>query len=117
MNALDVYVLSSSSEGFSLTSVQAMACGRPVVATRSGGPEEIVLNGETGMLVPTRSPDTLADALHELATSPAKREAFGRAGRQRALDCFSIDSMIAGYTSQYSQCLQRRKESAWQLSS
>ena len=51
--AMDVYALTSTTEGFSLTTVQAMACATPVVATRCGGPEEIVDDGETGILVRT----------------------------------------------------------------
>jgi glycosyltransferase involved in cell wall biosynthesis len=105
MNALDIYVLSSASEGFSLTTVQAMACGLPVVATRCGGPEEIVVPGETGYLVPTASPADLAEAVDVLAMDDERRSLFGRAGRARALREFSIDSMIGGYAQLYEECV------------
>ena len=60
LNGLDVFVLSSVSEGFSLATVQAMACGIPVVATRSGGPEEIVSDGFNGILVDVQDKSQLA---------------------------------------------------------
>jgi glycosyltransferase involved in cell wall biosynthesis len=105
MNALDIYVLSSASEGFSLTTVQAMACGLPVVATRCGGPEEIVMPNETGYLVPAGRPEDLAEAVHVLAMDEERRSLFGRAGRARALREFSIDSMIGGYAQLYEECV------------
>src|SRR5690606_25498155 len=60
MAAFDVLAISSKSEGFSLAAVQAMAAGTPVVATRSGGPEEILTDGVDGILVERRSPEALA---------------------------------------------------------
>ncbi len=105
MNALDVYVLSSTSEGFSLTTVQAMASGRAVVATRCGGPEEIVVDGETGRLVPPRAPADLAGAIHQLAIDKSLRTRFGLAGRERAVRQFSIEAMVRGYSDLYDECL------------
>jgi len=105
MNALDVYVLSSVSEGFSLTTVQAMACETPVVATRCGGPEEIVVDGHTGLLVPPRDPNALAAAIDELSSNEPKRAAMREAGRARAERNFSIASMIASYGQLYAECL------------
>lgn len=108
MNALDVYVLSSSSEGFSLTTVQAMASGVPVVATRCGGPEEIVRDGETGVLVAPRDAHALACAVDRLATDPVLRVTFAANSRARAVAEFSTDKMIAGYAHLYDQCLGSR---------
>jgi glycosyltransferase involved in cell wall biosynthesis len=101
MNALDVYVLSSSAEGFSLTTVQAMASGVPVVATRCGGPEEIVEDGRTGYLVPPRTPAALAEAVRRVAESDTTRDEFASRGRERAVRDFSIASMIRGYETLY----------------
>ncbi len=70
---IDIYVLSSVTEGFSLTCLEAMACGKPVVATRCGGPEEIVIDGETGFLVDTNNPDELANAVLELINDKGLR--------------------------------------------
>ncbi len=102
-NALDVYVLSSSTEGFSLTTVQAMASGLPVVATRCGGPEEIVVHNETGVLVPIRAPAELAKAVEMVLADDKRRAALGVAGRARAVKEFSIEAMVSAYASLYSE--------------
>lgn len=104
----DLYVLSSSSEGFSLTTVQAMACGLPVVATRCGGPEEIIDDGVTGLLVPPESPESLADAIDRLIADPGARARMGRAARERVEERFTLDAMIANYAGLYQECLGGR---------
>ena len=94
---LDLFVSSSTSEGFSIACVEAMAAGLPVVATRSGGPEEIVLPGETGLLVPVSDPEALAAALADLAANPNLRRRMGEAGQQRARKTYSLDAMLDAY--------------------
>jgi glycosyltransferase involved in cell wall biosynthesis len=106
MNSLDLYVLSSSAEGFSLTTVQAMACGVPVVATRCGGPEEIVDDGITGRLVPPNSPGALADAIEALVSDSALRARLGPAGRAVVERKFSLQSMVNGYAGIYDRCVR-----------
>ncbi|WP_136514439.1 glycosyltransferase [Geomonas edaphica] len=96
--AFDVYLSSSTSEGFSLSIVEAMAAGVPVVATRSGGPEEIVVDGKTGLLVEVASPEKIAEAaaailLDAALASSLKREAYVDVSRR-----FSIDHMIERYS-------------------
>lgn len=78
---LDVFVITSSTEGFSLTTIQAMTCGVPVVATRCGGPEELIEDGVTGVLVPVGSPDGVAQAIKGLATDSERRAKLARAAR------------------------------------
>ena len=98
---LDVYCSSSLTEGFSLTCVEAMAAGIPVVATRSGGPEEILSHEETGLLVPVGDAEALADALISTLTdtdSAARRIARAR---ERAQNAFSTRAMVAGYQAIY----------------
>ncbi|HSR41280.1 MAG TPA: glycosyltransferase family 4 protein, partial [Longimicrobiales bacterium] len=73
LRTLDVLLVTSSSEGFSLATVQAMAAGVPVVATRCGGPEEIIEHRETGLLADVGDPEALADAVLELAGDPGLR--------------------------------------------
>ncbi|HEX8904119.1 MAG TPA: glycosyltransferase family 4 protein [Longimicrobiaceae bacterium] len=106
LRTLDVFVLSSRSEGFSLSTAQAMACGVPVVATRCGGPEEIVDDGATGLLVSPAAPDELADAVARLLRDPAARERMGRAGHERAQARYSVERMLDGYDALYRQCLR-----------
>jgi glycosyltransferase involved in cell wall biosynthesis len=106
--ALDVYALSSRAEGFSLTTVQAMACGIPVVATRCGGPEEILRDGVTGHLVPTGNPGALADGIHEVAQNPERSRALAAAARGDAVRRFSVRAMISGYEGVYREALGDR---------
>ena len=94
---IDVFLLTSSTEGFSIACVEAMACGLPVVATRSGGPEEIVVDQRTGFLCPVGDFRALADRVRQLAGSAELRARMGAAGRQRAVERFSLDAMLDAY--------------------
>jgi glycosyltransferase involved in cell wall biosynthesis len=67
----DLFVISSAQEGLGIVMIEAMACGTPVVATDCGGPEGIVINGQTGQIVPNNDPQALADALLRLLSDPA----------------------------------------------
>jgi glycosyltransferase involved in cell wall biosynthesis len=98
--ALDVYVNSSIIEGLSVTILEAMAASLPVVATDVGGTGEIVVNGETGRLVPSRAPVALTAAMLEAAGFPARKK-WGLAGRARVEERFSIDRMVDDYTRAY----------------
>lgn len=104
MREFDIYVLSSATEGFSLTTVQAMACGIPVVSTRCGGPEEILHDGG-GILVPTNAPEALAAAILSLATNPGERKRIGTAGRRIAESRFALSAMLAQYERLYDSVL------------
>ncbi len=81
----DVVVAVPWYEPFGIVPVEAMACGRPVVGSAVGGLLDTVLPGVTGELVPPRRPDLLAPVLRDLLADPARREAYGRAGRDRAV--------------------------------
>ena len=100
-SALDVFVLPSRSEGMSNTILEAMASSLPVVATDVGGADEMVLNGETGVLVPPRNPAALTAALRDLAADTNRREAMGRAGRLRIERQFSLETMVNEYQQMY----------------
>jgi sugar transferase (PEP-CTERM/EpsH1 system associated) len=110
--SLDVFVLSSKSEGMSNTILEAMASGLPVVATRVGGADEMVQDGETGLLVPPGDPEPLADALDRLVSSAPLRQSFGSAGRRRAHGEFSLRNMIEAYQSFYCGLFASRGELA-----
>lgn len=103
MRALDVYALSSSDEGFSLTTVQAMATGLPVVATRCGGPETIIADPTQGVLVENGRPEALAGALIDVLRDPIRATAMGEAARSRVIDAYSIDAMVDSYDALYAQ--------------
>jgi len=94
-------VLPSLSEGISLTLLEAMARGLPVVATRVGGNPEVVEDGVTGQLVPARDPDSLAQALLALWPGSERTREMGRAGRQRVEQLFDIKRMVADYEDLY----------------
>ncbi len=96
-----MYVLSSTSEGVSLTLLEAMARGLPVVATAVGGTPEVVQDGITGLLVPPADPPALAAALARVASDPALARRLGAAGRARVERYFDIRTMVADYQNMY----------------
>jgi glycosyltransferase involved in cell wall biosynthesis len=90
---VDVLALPSWTEGLPLVALEAMARGRPVIATPVGGTAEAVVDGETGILVPPRDPQRLAEGLRRLAADPALRERLGAKGRERVAERFSAREM------------------------
>jgi glycosyltransferase involved in cell wall biosynthesis len=90
----DVFAMSSVSEGLGTSALDAMACGRPVVATRVGGLPEVVAHRETGLLVPARDPASLAEAIIELLQDRNLREHCGNAAQERVRERFNADRMI-----------------------
>jgi len=101
LNVMDIFVLSSISEGISLTLIEAMACGLPVVATNVGGNPEVVVDGVTGYLVPPKEPEAIADKLLLLLNNARVRKSFGSAGRTRAVENFSIQKAVYEYETCY----------------
>jgi glycosyltransferase involved in cell wall biosynthesis len=95
MRRIDAYCLPSRREPFGLVLVEAMAAGRPVVAFRSGGAPEVVVDGETGLLAPPGDADALAACIQRLAGDPQLRRRLGDAGRSRALSHFTLDRQAA----------------------
>jgi glycosyltransferase involved in cell wall biosynthesis len=90
---LDLLVLPSWTEGLPGVVLEAMARSRAVVATPVGGTPEVVADGETGLLVPPRDPDALADAVSRLLADPELRRRMGEAGRRRVAEHFTAESM------------------------
>ncbi len=102
---LDVFVLSSLSEGFSLATVEAMAAGRPVIVTRSGGPEEVIEDGVTGFLVPRQDPQSLAAKICEVLNNKALAGALGQRAQAMVRNKFSLATMVGEYARVYERCL------------
>jgi glycosyltransferase involved in cell wall biosynthesis len=102
---LDVFVLSSVSEGLSIATIEAMAAGKPVVVTRSGGPREVVEDGRTGLLVPPADPKALASRICELLRNPDLATTLSRNARAEVDSKFSLARMIREYESLYERCL------------
>ena len=102
LTAVDLVVHPSQQEGFSNAILEAMAAGRPVIATAVGGNVEAVIDGTTGLLVPPDDPAALTVAMQRLLTRPDERRRFGLAGRQRAEQSFGMDRMTRAYEQVYS---------------
>jgi len=90
----EVAVVPSLQDGFPLAGLEAMAAGRPVVASDAGGLPEMVEHGETGLVFPAGDVDALADCLQALLTDPARARAMGRRARERFLERFHLDQMV-----------------------
>ena len=108
LSRMDVFVLSSHMEGMSNAMLEAMAAGRPVVATRVGGNAEVVEDGVTGFLVPPRDPARLAEAMLTLLDDPARASAMGVAGRARVETHYAVGPMVGRLEDLYRQELARK---------
>jgi glycosyltransferase involved in cell wall biosynthesis len=106
MAALDVLAHASvQPEPFGRVLIEGMAAGLPLVATDAGGVPEIVVDGETGLLVPPGQPDALAAALARLLSHRAEATAMGQQGQQRARSLFAIESHVAAIEGVYHSVL------------
>ena len=109
MNAIDVFVLTSLSEGFGLVLLEAMSASKPVISTNVSALPETVIEGETGLMVPPENTAALASAIQVLVQDAGMRERFGKAGFERAVSNFSLDAMFKKTVKIYEQVLQQRK--------
>ena len=103
--ALDMLVLPSLWEGLPNVVLEAMAAGLPVVATAVGGTPELVVEGETGLLVPPRDPAALAQAILTLLNDPELARRLGKNGRYRATTQFTIQQMVQQTENLYQQLI------------
>lgn len=101
----DIFVLPSRFEALPLTAAEAMLASLPIVASDVGSVPEVVLDGESGLLVPAGDVAALARALRELIVDPAGRRRMGERGLLHARELFTIDSMVSSYEALYEELL------------
>ncbi|MCI0557585.1 MAG: glycosyltransferase [Nitrososphaera sp.] len=101
LQTMDIFILPSISEGLPLSALEAMASGKPVVASNVGGIPEVVKDGVTGYLVSPKDPEALADKILLLLRHPELAVDLGRSGRKRVEDSFSLEKMVERYQSLY----------------
>jgi L-malate glycosyltransferase len=107
--AFDLFVMSSVTEGLGTSLLDAMACGKAVVATTAGGIPEVVVDGVTGLLVPPRDDRALAEAIVALLRDPDRRRRLGEAGLARVREHFSAERMVKGTVAVYEQVLREQR--------
>jgi glycosyltransferase involved in cell wall biosynthesis len=107
--AMDIVVLASNAEPCGRVIFEAMATGRPIVATKSGGTPEIISDGVTGVLISPGDPDRLSRVVMELVSNGARRASLGMAGRKKIEDNFSIQSNVYHTEALYASLLERSR--------
>jgi glycosyltransferase involved in cell wall biosynthesis len=106
--SVDIFVMSSVTEGLGSAMLDAMACRIPVVATRAGGIPEAIVDGEHGLLVRPQDPSALAQAILRLLRDPQLRQRLAEAGRQRVVAEFSVEQMVRRTLAAYEKGLAMR---------
>jgi glycosyltransferase involved in cell wall biosynthesis len=118
VNLFTVGVLTTNSrlhgEGISNAITECMALGKPVVATDDGGTSELVLEGQTGFLVPSHDTGALTDRVLKLLDNAELADRFGAAGRLRVETAFSLDAMRDAYLALYRKVARKRARATWQ---
>jgi glycosyltransferase involved in cell wall biosynthesis len=112
---VDLFAMPSLQEGLGVAALEAMAAGRPVIASQVGGLAESVLDGITGLLVPPRDSAALAGGIAKLASSPALAQAMGKQGRERVSREFSLANMAGQNESYYYELVRGRPDAASRL--
>ena len=111
VRCFSVGVLATFTEGISNSIMEYMVMGKPVVATDCNGSKELVLEGETGFLVPPQHPDALADRIAYLLDNPAEAQRMGDAGRRHIEEHFSLKTMVDKTVDIYERAIQSSKQS------
>ncbi len=113
LQSLDVFVMCSVMEGLCTSALDAQAAGVPVVASAVGGLVEAVADGETGLLVPPRDPEALADGVARLLLDRERAGRLGAAGRRRVREAFSVEAMVEGTRAVYGRVLAGEPVAPW----
>jgi glycosyltransferase involved in cell wall biosynthesis len=107
LSVTDLFILSSVSEGLSIATIEAMGAGVPVVVTASGGPEEIVTDGETGLIVPPADARALAEKGLSLLRDSHRANSLALSGQHHVREKFQIGHMIKQYEALYDDLLRK----------
>ena len=107
--AMDIFCLPSLQQGIGTIMLEAMAMGRPVIASRVGGVDRVIRNNETGFLVPPSNSVVMADRIVELLDDPNKARGIGRAGRMEVVREFSVDQMVSKTVALYREILEAKQ--------
>ena len=107
INVMDICVLSTLSEGISNSIMEYMALGKPVIVTSGVGSDEIIENNKTGFITSPANPAELCEKIEILLNNQDLREKMGQAGKERVLNHFSIDKMVASYVDTYNKYLSK----------
>jgi glycosyltransferase involved in cell wall biosynthesis len=107
LRSIDVYVLSSTTEGFSIACIEAMAAGAPVVSTRCGGPEEILEHEDTGLLVPVQDPAALAGAVRRIVENRTFADTLRKHALQRVSERYALGAMVHSYEKLFEDSARR----------
>lgn len=105
--AMDIFVLSSTTEGLSIATIEAMAMSKPVVVTDCGGPTEIVTDGQTGFVVPVGEPEAMAERIIQLVNNGNLAQELGRRAQEEVHRRFSLQRNIVEYERLYKSILHR----------
>jgi glycosyltransferase involved in cell wall biosynthesis len=108
LSTSDVITLTSDEETFPLALLEGMAAARPVIATRVGSLDEMVIEGETGHLISIDDEPAFADALHRLLSDRVSAQVMGSAGRRFVLQHFTLDNMVNSHEQLFERLLKER---------
>jgi len=109
LSIMDIFVLTSLTEGISVSLLEAMAASKPVVATNVGGNAEVIEDGKTGFLVRPKNPEKIAENIIALLKNRSLSTQMGKKGKERVTENFSLKRMISEYESLYKKCPNKQE--------
>lgn len=113
LKSIDIFVLPSLQETFSIATIEALAASKPVVATRCGGPEEIIVDGNTGFLAAPADPVDLAERIMYLIRNEGVAREISEAGRRTVSEKFTLEAMIKCYQRLYKDSIKLSEGKRW----